>query len=84
MWFPQFWMQKIKTLCIKNANIGNYFEITAKMSFFSHYRNINTTQSSLTYLKIIQKGLKELDYNVNYKLWLDSMFAKLIGGGSND
>ena len=35
-------------------------------------------------LKIIQKGLKELDYNVNYKLWLDSMFAKLIGGGSND
>ena len=46
---------KIKTLCIKNANIGNYFEITAKMSFFSHYRNINTTQSSLTYLKIIQK-----------------------------
>lgn len=55
MWFPQFWMQKIKTLCIKNANIGNYFEITAKMSFFSHYRNINTTQSSLTYLKIIQK-----------------------------
>lgn len=56
MWFPQFWMQKIKTLCIRNANIGNYFEITAKMSFFSHYRNINTTQSSLTYLKIIQKG----------------------------
>lgn len=55
MWVPQFWMQKIKTLCIKNANIGNYFEITAKMSFFSHYRNINTTQSSLTYLKIIQK-----------------------------
>lgn len=35
-------------------------------------------------LKIIQEGLKELDYNVNYKLWLDSMFAKLIGGGSND
>jgi replication-associated recombination protein RarA len=35
-------------------------------------------------LKIIQKGLKELEYNVNYKLWLDSMFAKLIGGGSND
>lgn len=35
-------------------------------------------------LKIIEKSLGELNYNVNYKLWLDSLFAKLIGGDSND
>ena len=34
--------------------------------------------------KMAHKTIEELDYNVNYKLWLDSMFAKLIGGGSND
>ena len=28
--------------------------------------------------------IQKLSFNVNYKLWLDSMFAKLIGGGSND
>jgi len=56
IWLPQFWMQKTKTLCIKNANIGNYFEITAKMSVFSHYRNINTAKPSLTYLICIRQN----------------------------
>lgn len=35
-------------------------------------------------LMIIQNVLKEIDYNINYKLWLDSVFAKLIGGVSHD
>lgn len=29
---------------------------------------------------IIEEELKKLDYNVNYKLWLDCLFARLIGG----
>lgn len=32
------------------------------------------------YILIIEEYLKKLEYNVNYKLWLDSLFAKLLGG----
>ncbi len=31
-------------------------------------------------ISIIENELSKLEYNVNYKLWLDSLFAKLIGG----
>ena len=31
-------------------------------------------------VSIIEDYLKKLDYNVNYKLWVDSLFASLIGG----
>ena len=33
------------------------------------------------YISIIEGELAKLEYNVNYKLWLDSLFAKLIIGG---
>lgn len=32
------------------------------------------------YTLIIEEYLKKLQYNVNYKLWLDSFFARLLGG----
>lgn len=32
------------------------------------------------YIAIIEEEVQKLDYNVNYKLWLDCLFAKLIGG----
>lgn len=35
------------------------------------------------FLNVIELELMKLDYNVNYKLWLDSLFSKLIGGVSN-
>ena len=31
-------------------------------------------------IAIIEEEVQKLDYNVNYKLWLDCLFAKLIGG----
>ncbi len=31
-------------------------------------------------IAIIEEELDKLEYNVNYKLWLDCLFAKLIGG----
>lgn len=31
-------------------------------------------------ISIIEEYLVKLDYNVNYKLWVDSLFSKLIGG----
>lgn len=32
------------------------------------------------YIAIIEEELQKLEFNVNYKLWLDCLFAKLIGG----
>lgn len=32
------------------------------------------------YITIIEEEIKKLEYNVNYKLWLDGLFARLIGG----
>ena len=41
----------------------------------------NTSVNNLTkYISIIEEELQKLDYNVNYKLWLDCLFARLIGG----
>ena len=31
-------------------------------------------------LSVIEDEVPKLDFNVNFKLWLDSLFAKLIGG----
>ena len=41
--------------------------------------NVNTTDI-INYISVIEDELKKLEYNVNYKLWLDSLFARLIGG----
>jgi hypothetical protein len=34
----------------------------------------------LYYISVIEDEIQKLDFNVNYKLWLDSLFSKLIGG----
>lgn len=41
----------------------------------------NTSINDLTkYISVIEEELQKLDFNVNYKLWLDCLFARLIGG----
>ena len=35
----------------------------------------------LIYLSIIEDEIPKLDFNVNYKLWLDSLFSRFILGG---
>ena len=35
----------------------------------------------LNYLYIIEEEVFKLNYNINYKLWIDSLFSKLIIGG---
>lgn len=32
------------------------------------------------FIAIIEEEIQKLNYNVNYKLWLDCLFAKIIGG----
>lgn len=40
---------------------------------------INTEQI-IDFIAIIEEEVQKLDYNVNYKLWLDCLFARLVGG----
>lgn len=41
----------------------------------------NTSINDLTnYILIIEEEIQKLDFNVNYKLWLDCLFSRLIGG----
>lgn len=38
------------------------------------------TETITKFIAIIEEEIQKLEYNVNYKLWLDCLFAKLIGG----
>ena len=44
------------------------------------FKNINS-KKLLNSLSIIEEEIKKLEFNVNYKLWLDSLFSKLTIGG---
>ncbi len=46
----------------------------------SLFNNIDDN-SLLSKISILEEELTKLDFNVNYKLWLDSLFSKLIIGG---
>lgn len=49
----------------------------------SKYLNKLSDEKIVKYSLIIEEYLKKLQYNVNYKLWLDSLFASLLGGENN-
>ena len=38
------------------------------------------TDKIIEFIAIIEEEIQKLDYNVNYKLWLDCLFARLVGG----
>ena len=47
----------------------------------SEILNNKEEKDLLTYLSIIEEELPKLEYNINYKMWIDSLFSKLILGG---
>ncbi len=49
-------------------------------STLSKYLSKISDNTVVKYTLIIEEYLKKLEYNVNYKLWLDSFFASLLGG----
>lgn len=49
-------------------------------SNLSKYLGKLSMEKIVKYSLIIEEYLKKLQYNVNYKLWLDSFFACLLGG----
>lgn len=46
-------------------------------NFDSKYYNV---EKFIKYCSIIEEEVSKLDFNVNYKLWLDCLFSELIGG----
>lgn len=51
--------------------------------FYEIIRKIDD-KKIIKYLFILEKEVFKLEYNVNYKLWLDSLFSRLIGVEYND
>ena len=46
----------------------------------SKYLSKLSDDDIVSYISIIEEYLKKIEFNVNYKLWLDSLFARLLGG----
>lgn len=42
--------------------------------------NYYDVEKFVNYVSIIEDELSKLEFNVNYKLWLDGLFSRLIGG----
>ena len=41
----------------------------------------NKSEEKLIYIiSVIEEEIQKLSFNVNYKLWLDGLFCRLIGG----
>lgn len=53
----------------ENSNLIDYFDV------LSSFDSLTITKI----ISIIDIEIKKLDFNVNYKLWLDSIFAQIIG-----
>ena len=64
----------------------NYLNYNSNSSLFVCDNSVVNLLSKVSVDKIvsivtiIEEELKKLEYNVNYKLWLDCLFARLIGG----
>lgn len=58
----------------------SYNNIEVSDELFKLFDNIDNSKL-LSILSIIEEEVKKLEFNVNYKLWLDSFFSRLIIGG---
>ena len=58
--------------------LSNIQNIDDSDSIFEAIKKIDVEDMAL-YVKIIEKEKQKLEYNVNYKIWVDSFFAKVIG-----
>ena len=64
----------------------NYLDYVSNNDEFSCNEEIIKILSKLDveqiieFIAIIEEEIQKLEYNVNYKLWLDCLFARLVGG----
>lgn len=58
--------------------LSNIQSIDYSDSIFNSIKKIDV-EDMVLYVKIIEKEKQKLEFNVNYKIWVDSFFAKVIG-----
>lgn len=72
-------LEKIENIIIRYLeNKYNNKEIDDKL--IKLFKDIDSNKL-LNILKIIEDEIKRLEFNVNYKLWLDALFSRLTIGG---
>ena len=72
-------LEKIESIIILYLeNKYNNKEIDDKL--IKLFKDIDSNKL-LNILKIIEDEIKRLEFNVNYKLWLDALFSRLTIGG---
>ena len=72
-------LEKIENIIIRYLeNKYNNKEIDEKL--IKLFKDIDSNKL-LNILKIIEDEIKRLEFNVNYKLWLDALFSRLTIGG---
>lgn len=74
---------KIESILINHLNL-KYSVDKEKDANFSDMLSEVDDNIIIKCISIIEGEIPKLDYNVNYKLWLDSLFSKLVGGCIND
>ena len=72
---------KSKLIIIENMIIHYLFKKSSKRedNFGSIFKKYSDNKL-LNIISIIEEEMPKLEYNINYKLWIDSFFSKLIGG----
>ena len=68
-----------KNILIESENIIMSY-LSNSDSNLDHFFDGHTNEQLIKIISIIEDYIKKLDYNVNYKLWIDSFFSSLIGG----
>lgn len=74
---------KKKFITIENIYIQYLNFISGnKVDFFDErileILNNNSQNKLISYISIIEEEIQKLDYNINYKLWLDNLYAKFV------
>ena len=69
---------EIQYLIINYLSNNDYDEFYSN-NLIKLIKNYNNDEL-VNYVSIIEEELLNLEYNVNYKLWLDCLFSRLIGG----
>lgn len=73
-------LYNLEVLFINYLNLKsglNEYSLSSEITSVLDRVNVNQI---INYIAIIEEEIVKLDYNVNYKLWLDSLFARFVGG----
>ena len=70
---------ELENILISYLKYLTYSEFTCNSEVMSILSGVKSSYIT-NLISIIESELKKLEYNINYKLWLDSLFAKMIGG----